>query len=140
MQILVVEDETLIAMDIEALLTDAGHTVRGPASTAALALELAELSRPDLALVNINLRDGHGAGIGLARELLDRWGVPSLFISGKAREAAQNSDAALGHLKKPYRLESVLASVEVAKLMMDGQRVPETAVPRELTVFRNDER
>ena len=135
MEILVVEDEALIAMDIEAALTDAGHLVRGPASTATRALALAEMSRPDLALVNINLRDGHGSGIHLARELQRRWSTPSVFISGQGEEARANQDAALGHLSKPYRMEAVVQTVEAAKLLIDGQPVPDYALPHELRLF-----
>ena len=87
MMILVVEDDALIAMDLEGALSDAGHTVRGPASTAKRALEIAERAVPELALVDINLRDGRGSGIGLARQLHDRWGVWSYFVSGQRAEA-----------------------------------------------------
>lgn len=89
MIILLVENEPLIAIVLEEGLRDAVHTVRGPAPTVEGALEMAQHEPPELALVNINLRGG-GSGIDLAREMLDRWGVPSLFVSGQRIEAYAN--------------------------------------------------
>ena len=133
MLILIVEDEPLLAMTLEASLTDAGHQVVGPASTASRALELAEHVTPDLALVDINLRDG-SSGIEVARELLRRWGAPSLFVSGQSRAAHANKDAALGYIDKPYSPEMVLASIEVAKTVIEEGKPP-PQVPRGLELF-----
>jgi len=54
--ILVVEDEFLIAMELEAILTAHGFVVIGPVATVASALELLERERPDAAVLDINLR------------------------------------------------------------------------------------
>ena len=135
MMILLVEDDALIAMTLEAALADQGYTVRGPASTAERALQLCELSRPDLALVDINLRDGNGRGIDLARELLSRWGVPSLFVSGQQAQAQQNKDAALGYISKPYTMQTVIDSIEVAMAIATGRRFPPPKIPHGLEVF-----
>ena len=134
MMILLVEDDFLIAMTPEAELTDAGHTVRGPASSASRALQLAALAVPDLALVDINLRDGHGQGIGLARELRQRWGVPSPFLSGQSSEAHANRDAALGLISKPYRPETALKAIGLAEALWTG-RPPPAALPHGLELF-----
>ena len=135
MQILVVEDEALTAMMIEGALSDAGHTVRGPASTASRALKLVEIAQPDLALVDINLRDGRGSGIGLARELQKRWGIPSLFVSGQITQARENRDAALGCLEKPYGTETLVACVAVADRLKQGETVPPEMIPPGLELF-----
>ena len=136
MIILVVEDESIIGLELEGRLEDAGHEVLGPASTVSSALELAEAKRPDLALVDINLGDG-GSGIDLARQLLHRWGTPSLFLSGQTQEARENEDAAVGRLGKPFNAAAVLESVEVAKAISDGKPVSPTNVPPELELFRH---
>lgn len=86
MVILLVEDKPLIAMMLQEELANAGYTVCSPASTVKAGLEVAERERPDLALFDINLSDG-SSGIDLARELLNRRGVPSLFVSGQRMEA-----------------------------------------------------
>lgn len=136
MIILVVEDESIIGLELEGRLQDAGHEVLGPAATVGNALELAEAKRPDLALVDINLGDG-GSGIDLARQLLERWGTPSLFLSGQTQDARENDDAALGRIGKPFSAVAVLESVEVARAIADGEPVSPTSVPPELELFRH---
>ena len=136
MLILLVEDDPLIAMSLEATLTDAGYEILGPASTASRGLELAQHTVPELALVNINLRDGSN-GIELARELLSRWGVASLFVSGQAMEARRNQDAALGYIGKPYSSETVLGSVAAAEALLHGQAPPR--IPQGLELFKKED-
>jgi DNA-binding response OmpR family regulator len=132
MVILVVEDETLIALVLEIALRFAGHDVLGPAATAEEALRLAARERPELALVDIILRD-RGDGVALARALRDRYGTPSLFLSGQVPQAHANRDAAWGLIRKPYDPEAVVAAVEVVDVLLDG-RTP-GHVPPQLELF-----
>ena len=81
MKILVVEDELLIALEIEMIIGDLGHDVVGIADTCAEALKLAAEHKPDAATVDLRLRGGD-RGEDLARELRDRLGIRSIFISG----------------------------------------------------------
>ena len=134
MLILVVEDEALLAMALEAALTDAGHHVLGPASTASRALEIVEREQPELALVDINLRDG-SSGVDLARDMRARWGTPCLFMTAQSNVARANRDAALGILDKPYDPETVLACIDVMKEIMDGGNPPPPAIPYGLELF-----
>lgn len=141
MRILVVEDNYLLAASLATTLADAGHEVVGPAASIDDALQLAEVQPPELALLDIELQGG-GSGVDLARELLLRWNLPCLFVSGTAEQARANQDLALGYVPKPYGPETVLASVEVAKLLGDGKR-PES-IPGGLELFagnntRNEE-
>ena len=54
-RVLVVEDEALIAMDLQALLEEAGYQVLGPANSSAAALALIDNEEPDVALLDVNL-------------------------------------------------------------------------------------
>ena len=121
MILLVAEDEALIALVLDLELRDAGHRVLGPAATPGEALALAGETRPELALIDINLT-GRGDGIALARALRDRHGVPSLFVSGQAPDALANKDAALGLVRKPYAPEDVARAVEVVAGLLRGER------------------
>ena len=67
MRVLIVEDEALIAMALADSLEDAGHEVVGPAATMAEALALCEGAPPELAVLDINLRDGSNGVDGRAR-------------------------------------------------------------------------
>ncbi len=120
MRILIVEDEALIAWMLADSLEDAGHEVVGPAATMAEALALCEgAPPPELALLDINLRDGSN-GVDVARALLSRWGVLSIFASGQMMEARRARDVALGYIRKSYEAQTVLRGVEVAREVMDG--------------------
>jgi DNA-binding response OmpR family regulator len=134
MIILIVEDDPLIAMDLEAVLSDAGHIVRGPASTAKRALELASLEPIDLALVNIDLRHGD-SGVDLARELLKKCGLPSLFVSGQEFIALNNRDAAIGFLNKPCNTDTLLKSLAVVQHLLDKASPPAPTTPNGLLMF-----
>jgi DNA-binding response OmpR family regulator len=119
MRILVVEDEALIAMMLCDALEDGGHEVMGPASTEAEALAWCAAMRPDVALVDIHLRDGSD-GVALARSLCAEWGLAVIFASAQSVDAGQARDVALGCISKPYEPETVLRSLEVARAIMDG--------------------
>lgn len=132
MKILILEDEFLLADLLETELTEAGHTVLGPVATVAEGLTIIEETTPDLALVDINLRDGP-KGTVLARELAHRHGILSLFVSGQMLEARQHKDVAIGYISKPYRPSTILAAVELADQIMNG-KTPQAA-PRGLELF-----
>ncbi|MFL5335130.1 MAG: response regulator [Geminicoccaceae bacterium] len=119
MRILIVEDEALIALELAESLEHDGHEVVGPAATMAEALALCKAEPPELAVLDINLQDG-SSGVILARALLTRWGVLSIFASGQLLEARQAKDSALGCIGKPYQPETVLRSVEVAREIISG--------------------
>ncbi|MBB4658694.1 response regulator [Parvularcula dongshanensis] len=108
--ILLAEDNVMIGMMMQLDLQDAGYEVAGPAVTNAAALKLLAGSRPALALVDIDLKDGD-SGLDLARTLKDEFDVPTLFVTGQTQEA---SGEALGVLTKPFQSETLLSSVEAA--------------------------
>ena len=123
MRILIVEDEVLIAWMLAECLEGAGHEVIGPAAAMAEALALCEAAAPppELAVLDINLRGGSN-GVEVARALLERWGVRSIFASSdEMLEARRARTIALGCVRKPYRPETVLRGVEVAREVMDGR-------------------
>ena len=117
------------------LLEDTGHVVCGSAETAGRALQLAEANRPDLALVDINLKDAREGGVILSRELMRRWDIPSIFVTGQTDEALRNRDAALGYVNKPYKPETILACIEAAGILEQGGGVPPDLIPSGFELF-----
>ncbi len=87
---------------------------------------------PELAVLDIGLRDG-SSGVELARALLVRWGVLSIFASGQVMEARRARDIALSYIRKPYEAETVLRSVEVAREIMGGGKP--RSIPAGLELF-----
>lgn len=82
-RILVVEDEPRIAGVIEDHLTRLGYEVVGAAGSGADALALADTTRPDLALMDIQLR-GDVDGIAAAERLRAAYDIPTVYLSAYA--------------------------------------------------------
>jgi CheY-like chemotaxis protein len=78
--VLIIEDETFIAMDLEALVESLGHRVLGVARTHSEALALARKKKPGLILADIQLADG-SSGLDAVNELLNAFEVPVIFIT-----------------------------------------------------------
>jgi CheY-like chemotaxis protein len=78
--ILIIEDEPLIAMDLEALVEGLGHNVSGIARTRTEAVKLASQHRPGLILADIQLADG-SSGLDAVNDLLKSFEVPVIFIT-----------------------------------------------------------
>jgi DNA-directed RNA polymerase specialized sigma24 family protein len=78
--ILIIEDEPLIAMDLEALVEGLGHNVSGVARTRTEAVKLAAQHRPGLILADIQLADG-SSGLDAVNDLLKSFEVPVIFIT-----------------------------------------------------------
>lgn len=78
--IMIIEDEPLIAMDLEALVEGLGHNVTGVARTRDEAVKLATSRRPGLILADIQLADG-SSGLDAVNDLLETFQVPVIFIT-----------------------------------------------------------
>jgi CheY-like chemotaxis protein len=101
--ILAVEDEALIAMELEDLLGDLGYRVAGPASSVSAAIALLGRSLPDAAVVDANLA---GESAWPIVEALERAGIPLVLASGY--ELSELPFAFNGPLvSKPYRARNV---------------------------------
>ncbi len=78
--VLIIEDETFIAMDLEGLVQSLGHQVLGVARTHSEALSLGKGRRPGLILADIQLADG-SSGLDAVNDLLRSFEVPVIFIT-----------------------------------------------------------
>ena len=78
--VLIIEDEPIIAMDLEALVESLGHRVTGVARTETEALHLASIKRPGLVLADIQLADG-SSGMDAVNKILLNLEVPVIFIT-----------------------------------------------------------
>lgn len=108
--VLVVEDQALIGLSIEAFLEEAGYTVAGPFASNAEALAWLDGERPAAAVLDLGLRDG--LSTGLAQELRRR-GIGFVVYSGHAQRpdlAPELHDAPW--LRKPVPREDLLRAVD----------------------------
>ena len=115
-KVLIVEDEALIALDLEAELKHRGFHVCGVAATRKDALALAARDRPDVAVVDVRLAAGDD-GILVGAELSNVHGVAVLYATGNADEVRRRADAGLAVvLEKPYTPDAVIAGIRSAQL------------------------
>lgn len=128
-RILIVEDEFLVAMEMEAILQDAGHSPVGIAPDLATAENY--FDEPlDLALVDLNLRDGlTGPQIG---RLLGERGVPVLFVTANPRLLGDGIAGTVGVISKPTDQNALLGAVDYALAMRSASTV---AAPANLRLF-----
>ena len=78
--VLIIEDEPIIAMDLESIVKGLGHQVAGNARTRAEAVEMADRLRPGLVLADIRLADG-SSGLEAVHDILKSFAVPVIFIT-----------------------------------------------------------
>ena len=117
--ILVVEDEALIAMDLQALLEEAGYRVLGPANSTAAAMALLANGDPDVALLDVNL--GRSDVFGVANELASRK-TKVIFLTGHTAQKLPYAHRHRPLVAKPYlphvllqAVQSVLSQPEAAE-------------------------
>jgi CheY-like chemotaxis protein len=95
--VLVVEDEAIIAFDLEMQIEDLGHESVGVAPNIATALALAEATRPDIALIDLTLAQGDD-GRWVARRLRDLLQIPCIILSGSLHRLTREDIAAIAPL------------------------------------------
>jgi len=124
LRILIVEDEILIALELESLLQDLGHDVVGMAASSGEALSLGQELKPDLAFVDIHLADGP-TGVDVARHLAAQHQVTVLFMTANTKRIPEDFAGAWGVIAKPYTERGVR---EALGYVMAGQsREPDDA-------------
>lgn len=112
--VLIIEDEPLIAMDIESLVQSLGHRVNSVARTHAEAIEAVAKQRPGLVLADIQLADG-SSGLDAVNEMLASFAVPVVFITAYPERLLTGERPEPAFLiTKPFQPETVKAVISQA--------------------------
>lgn len=117
MQALIVEDEVLTAMHLEAVLEDLGVESVGIAPDLPNAVALAA-TVPDLALVDLNLRDGF-TGPKIAEHLAER-GIAILFVTANPGQLGDHRALAVDVLNKPFVEDELAGAVQQVRQMREA--------------------
>ena len=115
-KIVIVEDEGLIAADLESRLRSAGYVVPGTADSAQPALKLIRETSPDLVLMDIRLK-GEEDGIQIAGQVREQLDIPVVYLTAyEDRETLERASRtqAYGYIKKPIVSASLKGSIELA--------------------------
>jgi CheY-like chemotaxis protein/DNA-directed RNA polymerase specialized sigma24 family protein len=112
--VLIIEDEPIIALDIEAMVEELGHEVTGIARTHTEAMSLVEKRRPGLVLADIQLADG-SSGLDAVNEILTTINVPVIFITAYPERLLTGEKPEPAFLiTKPFQPDAVKAAISQA--------------------------
>jgi DNA-directed RNA polymerase specialized sigma24 family protein/CheY-like chemotaxis protein len=112
--VLIIEDEPIIAMDLEALVGELGHTVAGVSRTHKEAVAAVAAHRPGLVLADSHLADG-SSGLDAVNEILTGYEVPVVFITAYPERLLTGERPEPTFLiTKPFRTETVKAIISQA--------------------------
>ena len=113
--ILIVEDETIIAEEIKEILSAEGYNVIGQASSAHEALEISQKTTPDICFLDITI-EGDRDGIILGKELKEKHDPKIIFLTAygdKEHIQKAKSIRPSGYLTKPFKNSDIIAAVEM---------------------------
>ena len=112
--VLIIEDETVIAMEVSRIIEEMGHTVVGVAAREGAAVELAEQHSPRLVLCDIKLLDDD-TGIAAAQRILQRFDIPVVFVTAFAEMLLTGGRLEPAFvISKPFAAETLKATVAQA--------------------------
>jgi CheY-like chemotaxis protein len=111
LQILVVEDDSLIAMLLVETLVEMGHGVCGVETTESGAIAAALQCQPDLMIVDVQLIEGNG--VSAVDQILGTGFVPHLFISGDIKTILARRPGAVA-IEKPFRESELVEAIRRA--------------------------
>lgn len=130
MNILIVEDEALLALELESELEAAGHAIVGQAMSSAEACALVDKHVPDFAFVDIHLLDGPtGIDVG---HYLARKGISYVFVTGNLKRIPDDFAGAMGAIEKPYTMNGLQNALSYIERYIAGDRrgtIPASLVP-----------
>lgn len=114
--ILIVEDESIVAKDIQHSLKKLGYTVVGMCSTGEDAIKTAEELKPDLVLMDIMLK-GDMSGIEAAGQIREKYNIPIIYLTAYADESTLSKakvSEPYGYIIKPFKEIDLHTSIEMA--------------------------
>ncbi len=133
--ILIVEDEALLAMDLEAMVEDTGHTVIAEASSLPDVARLDDTLDPDIAFVDVQLAKG-SSGLDVARLIGMRWpGTIIVFVTANPLKLPPDFAGAHGVIAKPFSRNGLVSAMHyIAEIVIDPP--PVSAKPASFTASR----
>lgn len=115
--VMIIEDESIIALHIKLIVETLGHSIAGVARTRREAVDLASRARPELVLADISLADG-SSGIDAVKDILGVMDVPVIFITAFPERLLTGERPEPTYLiTKPFEPETVTATVGQALLV-----------------------
>ncbi len=125
--VLIIEDEPIVALDLERLVRDLGHGLAGVASTRAEAVELAHRGDPGLVLADVRLADG-SSGLDAVTDILAAFDIPVIFITAFPERLLTGERPEPAFLvTKPFSDQAVKALIGQALFFHQRKEPPQAA-------------
>ncbi len=129
LDVLIVEDEALLAMDIEAMVVDSGHRVVAEAASfddvAALRIE-----PPDLVFLDMHLARG-SSGLDVAALIRERWvDAVIVFVTANPKKIPADFAGAHGVIPKPFSRNGLMSAM---RYLQQGMTAPPPSLPRPIS-------
>jgi DNA-binding NarL/FixJ family response regulator len=121
---MIVEDQALLAMELELVLAESGCDVVGCAMDKAGAFAIAERERPDLALIDVNLLDGL-TGPQIAQRVVSEFGCAVVFLTANPEQIPDGFAGALGAVSKPFDEATIQAVIIFARQFIQQRTLGE---------------
>lgn len=120
LKVLIVEDEALLAMELESLVEEAGHSVVGWATSSDEARKAVDTTDADIAFVDIHLTDGP-TGVDVARYIGEKKRSMVVFMTANPKRIPDHFAGAVGVIAKPYTMNGLLLAL---RYLQEGVRRP----------------
>ena len=139
--IMIVEDENIVALDIKNMVTSLGYQVVAIAHDSDQAIQEAEIKRPDLILMDMKLGDDF-EGVDAAQHIREQFDIPVIFVTGYTDETILKRamiSVPFGYVTKPFEKRQLHSSIEMAlfkhemerKLRISEQRLKDSLKEKE---------
>ncbi|QKC83113.1 response regulator [Mesorhizobium sp. NZP2077] len=120
LKVLIVEDEALLAMELESLVEEAGHKVVGWATSSSEAKSMVESTDADIAFVDIHLTDGP-TGVEVAEYIGQKKNSMVVFMTANPKRIPDHFAGAIGVIAKPYTMNGLTSAL---RYLQEGVRRP----------------
>lgn len=114
LKVLIVEDEALLAMELEMLVEEAGHAVVGWATSSDEAHNLVDQVEADIAFVDVHLNDGP-TGVDVALYIGEKRASMVVFMTANPKRIPDHFAGAVGVISKPYTVNGLMAALQYLK-------------------------
>lgn len=142
-RVYIVEDEFIVAENIKLDLMNFGYDVVGMAASGEKAIEEIHAMKPDLVLMDINLK-GKLTGLDVARDLKENMNIPIIFLTAYADEKTLDEAkklGAYGFLVKPFQAIDLKSAIEVAFGKFDSlEKITEEKLQSEQALIDTEQR
>jgi DNA-binding response OmpR family regulator len=120
LKVLIIEDEALLAMELESLVEEAGHSVVGWATSSSEAKSMVESTDADIAFVDIHLSDGP-TGVEVAEYIGRKKSSVVVFMTANPKRIPDHFAGAIGVIAKPYTMNGLTSAL---RYLQEGVRRP----------------